>query len=70
MSLTFKLLINDRFTEYNCYGFAIKRAGIDDVGVQNIVIKDFNKSAIIDLLMRHVDKKNVIHVVDIDTLFW
>ena len=70
MSLKFKLLRNDRFTEYNCYGFAIMRSGIDDVGVQNIVIKDFNKSAIIDLIMRDVDKENFIHVVDIDTLFW
>jgi hypothetical protein len=70
MRLQFKILIKDRFDEYNCYGFKITRSGIDDIEVDNIIIKDFNKNAIIDLAMVQVNKESFIHVVDIDTLFW
>jgi hypothetical protein len=68
--LKFKILIKDRFKQVNCYGFTITRSGIDDVGLDNnIVIKDFNKNEITDLIMRDVNKESFLHIVDISLIF-
>ena len=69
MSIKFKILIKDRYKEYNCYGFIVKRSGIDDVGIDNITIKDFDKNVITDTIMKDVNKETLMHVADIDLRF-
>jgi len=69
VSIKFKILIKDRFKEYNCYGFLITRTGIDDIGIDNVIVKDFNKEEIIDLIMKDVNKESFMHIIDIDVEF-
>jgi hypothetical protein len=70
MTIKFKNLIKDRFNEYNCYGFLISRTGIDDVGIEHIIIKNFNKNEIINTIMKDVHRESFIHIIDIDVKFW
>ena len=69
VSIKFKILIKDWFKEYNCYGFLITRTGIDDIGIDNVIVKDFNKEEIIDLIMKDVNKESFMHIIDIDVEF-
>jgi len=69
VSLKFLILMTNRFKEYNPYGHLITRAGIDDVAIEKIVIKNFNKNELIDIVMKDVNREHFVHISDISAKF-